>query len=92
MLIEEEKIKIKYGSNYEIQEVDDQLLLDNDVVVPTLPTLKILEKDCVLLHDIQVLFNLRGDYCLALIVQQMKEEEDWVLQDPKLESLNTCFN
>ena len=29
---------------------------------------------------------------MALIAQQMGEEQEWILQDPKLEKLNTCFN
>lgn len=29
---------------------------------------------------------------MALIAQQMEGEQEWVVQDPKLESLNTCFN
>ena len=91
-LTAEEKKAIRYGSIKELQPVDEDALEDSDIPVPALPTFKILEKEYVLLHDIQVLFNLREDYCLALIAQQMHEEQDWVLQDPTLEKVNTCFD
>ena len=65
---------------------------DSDILVLALPSFRFNQKDYVLLHGIQSLFNLREDYCLNLIGQQMEEEEEWVLQDPKLEILNVCFN
>ena len=91
-LTADEKKAIRYSSIKELQPVDEDTLGDSDVPLPALPTFKILEKEYILLHDIQVLFNLREDYCLALIAQQMHEEQDWVLQDPILENLNTCFD
>ena len=91
-LTEEEKKRIRFISIKELQRVNDDALIDSDVPLAALPVFTILEKEYVLLHDIQVLFNLREDYCLALIAQQKEEEQDWVLEDPKLECLNTCFD
>ena len=70
--------------------MDEGTLNDTNIALPALPTFTILEKEYVLLHDIQVLLNLRG--LLLLIAQQMEEEQEWVREDPKLGSLNTCFD
>ncbi len=91
-LTEEEKRQIRFKSVKELQPVNEDALIDSDIPLPALPRFTILQKEYFLLHDIQVLFNLREDYCLALIAQQMEEEQDWVVEDPKLESLNTCFD
>ena len=53
----------------------------------TLSSFQINGKNYALLHDIQLIFNLR-----ALIAQLMEEEQDWFLQDPKLKKINICFN
>ena len=87
-----EKRHIGFQSMKELQSVDEDTLNDTDIALPALPTFTILEKEYVLLHDIQVLFNLREDYFLALIAQQMEEEQEWVHEDPKLEILNTWFD
>lgn len=71
----EEKRQIRFQSIKELQSMDEDTLNDTDIALPpALPTFTILEKEYVLLHDIQVLFNLQEDYCLALIAQQMEEE------------------
>lgn len=76
MLTLEQKKLIQFESIKELQNVDKDALNDGEIALPTLPTFTIMEKEYVLLHDIQVLFNLREDYCLALIAQQMEEEEE----------------
>ena len=54
--------------------MDKDALNDSNIPFLALPSFTILEKEYVLLYDIQVLFNLQEDYCLILIAQQIEEE------------------
>lgn len=72
--------------------VKEESLLNNDIPIPALPSFIIENKEYILLHDIQVIFNLREDYTLRVIAQALEDEKEWVLEDPVLGSLDCNFD
>lgn len=71
--------------------VKEEPLLNNDLPIPTLPSFIIENKEYLLLHDIQVIFNLREDYTLGVIAQALEYEKERVVEDPVLGSLDCSF-
>lgn len=76
----------KHDSQVVVTETSKIALLDEDASqgdIPTsiLPTLPIGGLDYVLLSDIMKLFNLREDYCLAIISQHLEVDKDFVDQE-----------
>lgn len=52
--------------------------LDPLICTATFPTYRINKRDFVLLHDIQYLFDLREDYCYAILAKWSENDRDFV--------------
>lgn len=86
-----DKATIKYGNVISETHVSDEAIKNNDIPIPCLPSFIFDGREYVLLHDIQVLFELREDYALATLAQNL-EGTEWVLEDPNLGSLQTMYD
>lgn len=70
------------------------------VLVPLLPSFRIDGKNYVLLTDIQTLFNIRQDYALAILAQNLEEDaqfldaedDKYILMDSNVRDSEFCSN
>ena len=64
---------------------EEYALTEEDEVLPTpiLPIFPIGDSQYVLLSDIQASFNIREDYCLAIVAQNLQEDNEFL--DPELD-------
>lgn len=63
------------------QPVEDFDVQSSNYAVPMLPGVLIGGKDCVFLHDIECMFNLREDYAISLIAQASRLDKEVGIQD-----------
>ena len=61
-------------SSRQQEHVDDE----GDIPLFALPSFSILDQDYFLLIDIQGLFDLREDYCLAILAQHIEEDSGFI--------------